>query len=181
MGEEEIREWDSNMEIHAKIWDMDTVRSFSELWSNTVVTTNGVFDIIHAGHVRYLMKAKSMGDYLIVLLNSDTSARRLKGPNRPFLSAFFRATVLAALECVDLVLVFDQKAPCDALRKLIRARVVPRYHVKGMDYANKEIPERKIIEDAGGEIILVDSNLDLSTSGIIETIRQPMIEKGLLT
>ncbi len=138
----------------------------------SVVTTNGVFDIIHAGHIRSLITAKRMGNYLIVLLNSDSSAEQLKGDGRPLVCAFHRATVLAALQCVDLVLVFNETTPCDALSKLISMGVCPKYHVKGLDYLDKDIPERAIIEEAGGEVVLVDSGLSLSTSGIIDKIKE---------
>ena len=161
------------IQIHPRILNVSFLHEFPDLWGKdkSVVTTNGVFDIIHAGHIRYLIKAKSIGNYLIVLLNSDSSVERLKGRGRPFVCAQYRATVLAALQCVDLVLVFDETTPCDALSKLISMGVCPRYHVKGLDYLDKDIPERAIIEEAGGEVVLVDSGLDLSTSAIIDKIK----------
>jgi len=175
------------MEIHPRIINMNSLTHLPGLHAMnmanvTVVTTNGVFDIIHAGHIRSLIMAKRMGNYLIVLLNSDSSAERVKDLGRPIQCAFHRATVLAALQCVDLVLVFDENTPCDALSKLISMRVCPRYHVKGLDYLNfgmgypKDLPERAIIEEAGGEVVLVDSGLDLSTSDIIEKIAKAYAE-----
>lgn len=176
MPEQAIVCWDlmEEMEIHPRIVNMNSLEFLPDLWciDKPVVTTNGVFDIIHAGHIRYLITAKRMGNYLIVLLNSDSSAERIKGSGRPIQCAFHRATVLAALQCVDQVLVFDEDTPCEPLSKLIEMGVCPRYHVKGLDYLDKDIPERKIVEEAGGEIVLVDSGLDCSTSGIIDKIKE---------
>ena len=131
-----------------------------------VVFTNGVFDILHPGHVRYLRQARALGDLLIVGLNSDTSVRRNKGPDRPINSELERAELLAALECVDAVVVFDEDTPAaivDALQ--------PDVLVKGADWAEDAIVGRDTVEARGGQVVRVPVEQGYSTSEIIRKIR----------
>jgi rfaE bifunctional protein nucleotidyltransferase chain/domain len=127
-----------------------------------VVWTNGCFDLLHVGHVRSLQAARAFGDILVVGLNSDDSVRRLKGPNRPIVPALERAEVLAALECVAHVIVFDELTPEAAL-----ARLEPDVHCKGADYApphGKPIPEAGVVQAYGGRIEFLPLVPDVSTS-----------------
>lgn len=130
-----------------------------------IVFTNGCFDILHLGHVRYLREAKKLGDVLIVGLNSDNSVTALKGPGRPYVSELERAEILASLECVDFVIIFSELRP-DSLIKLIK----PDIHVKGGDYKVSELPERKTVESLGGKVVVIPPIKGKSTTGIIEKI-----------
>jgi D-beta-D-heptose 7-phosphate kinase/D-beta-D-heptose 1-phosphate adenosyltransferase len=131
-----------------------------------LVFTNGCFDILHVGHVRYLAEARRLGDALLVAINSDRSVRRLKGPNRPVMNEAERAEILAALSSVDFVTVFDEESP----RKLI-AEVLPDVLVKGGDYRLDEIHGREEVEAAGGRVLSLPFVEGASTTGIIERIR----------
>ena len=106
----------------------------------TVVTTNGCFDILHVGHVRYLQKTKSFADYSIVLLNSDKSVKSIKGPDRPINTELDRAEVLCALSCVDYVVLFDEDSPADLLDE-----IKPDVYTKGADYTMETLPEANIM------------------------------------
>lgn len=130
-----------------------------------IVFTNGCFDILHLGHVRYLREAKKLGDILIVGLNSDNSVTALKGPGRPYVSELERAEILASLECVDYVTIFDELRP-DNLIKAIK----PDFHVKGGDYKISELPERKTVEAMGGKVIVIPPIEGRSTTGIVNKI-----------
>ena len=132
-----------------------------------IVTTNGVFDIIHLGHVSYLQSARKLGDVLIVGLNSDASVKRLKGPKRPLNSGKARASCIAALECVDYVVVFGEDDP----RKLL-GMIKPSIHVKGGDYRGKmgKIIEKETVERNGGKIVLKQMIKGHSTTSLIEKI-----------
>lgn len=132
-----------------------------------LVFTNGCFDILHVGHVRYLAQARSLGDALLVAVNSDRSVRAIKGALRPFVSETERAEVLAALACVDFVTVFDEDSP----RSLI-AELQPDVLVKGGDYALDEIHGREEVEAAGGRVVSISFVEGASTSGIVERIRE---------
>jgi len=132
-----------------------------------VIFTNGCFDLIHRGHVEYLGQAKAMGDILVVGLNSDRSVRRLKGQGRPLTPQDDRAQVLAALEMVDYVCLFDEQTPA----RLISA-VLPDVLVKGGDYRPDEIVGRETVEEAGGRVVVVPLTEGFSTKGLIEKIRQ---------
>lgn len=131
----------------------------------TVVFTNGCFDILHAGHVRYLGAARELGSCLIVGLNSDQSVRGLKGPTRPINNQDDRAEVLSALSAVDYVVLFEEPTA----EKLV-ANIKPDIYVKGGDYNVKELPEAKIIEEHGGKTILIPEVPGRSSSRIIEKI-----------
>jgi rfaE bifunctional protein nucleotidyltransferase chain/domain/rfaE bifunctional protein kinase chain/domain len=131
-----------------------------------IVFTNGCFDVLHRGHVGYLEQASRLGDVLVVAVNSDASVRRLKGSDRPVNPVEDRATVLAALACVDHVVVFDEDSP----RKLIEL-VRPDLYVKGGDYPPELIPEAELVRALGGQVEVTEYVPDLSTSKLIERIR----------
>jgi rfaE bifunctional protein nucleotidyltransferase chain/domain len=116
----------------------------------TVVATGGCFDVLHAGHVSMLRTARALGDCLIICLNSDASVRRLKGAGRPLNTATDRAAVLAALECVDSVMIFEEDTPAAALRMLR-----PDVWVKGGDYSGQNLPEASVLGTWGGQAVTV--------------------------
>ncbi len=130
-----------------------------------IVFTNGVFDIVHRGHVEYLTKARALGDVLLVGINTDASVQRLKGPERPIVSQDDRAFVLAALRVVDYVCLFDEDTPYN----LIKA-VVPDVLVKGSDWSINEIVGKDIVEAAGGKVQTIDFVPNRSTTNIIQKI-----------
>ena len=129
------------------------------------VFTNGCFDILHAGHVRYLTAARAEGDILVVGLNSDASVRIIKGRKRPLVSETHRAEVLAGLGCVDYVAIFDAPDPYRLIQTLM-----PDVLVKGSDWAENDIIGADIVKKNGGRVIRVDLLPDVSTSKIIEKI-----------
>jgi D-beta-D-heptose 7-phosphate kinase/D-beta-D-heptose 1-phosphate adenosyltransferase len=131
-----------------------------------VVFTNGVFDILHPGHLRYLQQARALGDALIVGLNADASVRRNKGPQRPINDERERAEILAALECVDAVVIFGEDTPADIIRA-----IQPDVLVKGADWAEDAIVGRDTVEARGGRVVRVPIEQGFSTSGIIEKIK----------
>ena len=131
-----------------------------------VVFTNGVFDILHPGHVRYLREARALGDALIVGLNADASVRRNKGPERPINSEQDRAEILAALECVDGVVIFNEDTPAGIIEA-----VQPDVLVKGADWAEDAIVGRDTVEARGGRVVRVPIEKGFSTTSIIEKIR----------
>lgn len=133
----------------------------------TLVFTNGCFDIIHAGHVRYLAEARKLGDCLIVGLNSDCSVRELKGPTRPVNHQEDRAEVMAALAAVDYVVVFDERTAENLISK-----VKPDIYVKGGDYCIEDIPEAKIVDTNGGKTVLIPEVPGRSSSNIIKKISE---------
>jgi len=130
------------------------------------VLTNGVFDLLHRGHVASLRAARSHGDFLVVAVNSDASARRLKGPQRPFQSESDRADILAGLRFVDAVTVFDEDTPAALIELLL-----PDVLVKGADYSEGEIAGAAAVRRAGGEVVLVELAEGLSSTGLIERIQ----------
>jgi D-beta-D-heptose 7-phosphate kinase/D-beta-D-heptose 1-phosphate adenosyltransferase len=132
-----------------------------------IVFTNGVFDILHPGHVRYLQAARRHGDVLIVGLNSDASVRRNKGPERPINPEAERGELLEALACVDAVSVFDEDTPAEIIR-----RVQPDVLVKGADWAPDHIVGRDTVEARGGRVLLEPVERGYSTSTIIERVRR---------
>ena len=136
-----------------------------------IVFTNGCFDLLHIGHVRYLSAASACGDCLIVGLNSDQSVRRIKGPQRPVTPEDQRAEVLAALSCVDAITVFSDDTP-----KRLIAAVRPHVLVKGADWAEADIVGADIVRAASGDVIRIPVVKDVSTTGIIERIhgRRPL-------
>jgi D-beta-D-heptose 7-phosphate kinase/D-beta-D-heptose 1-phosphate adenosyltransferase len=132
-----------------------------------VVFTNGCFDLLHRGHIESLEKARALGDALIVGLNSDESVRTLKGPGRPVIPAEERAEILASLECVDAVLIFEELTP-----QRVIAALLPDVLVKGGDWPGNQIVGRKEVEAAGGKVVRVEVVEGYSTSEILNKIRR---------
>ena len=130
-----------------------------------IVTTNGCFDVLHVGHIRYLQQAKRQGDILIVAVNSDDSMRAIKGDKRPLVPEDERAEMLSALECVDYVTIFPELDPIQFLNE-----IRPDIHVKGGDYRLDQIVEREAVESLGGELRLIPGAPGKSTSSLIELI-----------
>lgn len=131
-----------------------------------IVFTNGCFDILHAGHVRYLEKARSLGDCLVLGLNTDASVRGNKGPSRPINSELDRAEVVGALKSVDYVVLFGEKTA-----ETIIAKVRPDVYVKGGDYTLETLPEAKIVQSYGGRVEFVQMVAGRSTTNVIEKIK----------
>jgi rfaE bifunctional protein nucleotidyltransferase chain/domain len=132
-----------------------------------VVFTNGVFDILHVGHARYLQAARNLGDALLVGINSDDSVRRLKGPTRPINPEDERAELIAALACVSGVCVFGEDTP-HALLEAVR----PHIHAKGGDYANPDaLPETPLVRSLGGEVVILPLVQDRSTTRLVQKLQ----------
>ena len=131
-----------------------------------VVFTNGVFDLLHPGHVRYLRQARALGDVLVIAINADASVRRNKGPDRPITPEHERAEVLAALDFVDVVTVFDEDTPL-----AIITAVQPDVLVKGADWAHDAIVGRDVVEARGGRVVRVAVEQGHSTTSIVGRIR----------
>ncbi|HUX61026.1 MAG TPA: D-glycero-beta-D-manno-heptose 1-phosphate adenylyltransferase [Ignavibacteriaceae bacterium] len=153
---------------------MSEVKSLNELIilrkklkeeNKKVVFTNGVFDLIHSGHVDYLIKAKALGDVLIVGMNSDASVKRIKGNSRPILSENERAFIISNLKPVDFVTVFEEDTPANLIQNII-----PDVLVKGADWSLDKIVGREIVEANGGEVKAIEFVNDQSTSKIIKSI-----------
>lgn len=158
---------DSNINIERKIvrWDFFTENAL-ELHRQKIVFTNGCFDVLHFGHVHYLLEAKKLGDILVVGLNSDDSVRRLKGPSRPINGEKERAFVLAALSFVDYVVLFEEDTPGN----LIKA-VRPDVLVKGGDYALDQIVGADFVRENGGTVTTIPFVEGFSSSQIIEQLK----------
>lgn len=153
-----------------KILSLDQLRIERELLrqaGKNVVFTNGCFDLLHPGHVRYLQQARALGDALIVALNSDRSVRELKGDKRPILTEAERSEVMAALACVDFVTVFNEPTP----REIISA-LLPDILVKGGDWGIDSIIGREEVEAAGGKVMSLAFVDGCSTSDVIDRIAQ---------
>ena len=133
----------------------------------TVVTTNGCFDILHVGHVRYLQKTKSLADFSIVMLNSDKSVKLIKGDSRPINNQDDRAEILTALSCVDYVVLFEERSPAELLEK-----IKPDIYTKGADYTLDTLPEREIVERNGIKVEFIDFVQGKSTTNIINKINK---------
>ena len=134
----------------------------------TIALANGVFDLLHVGHVRYLEGAKAQADVLVVAVNSDASTRSYKGPDRPVIPELERAELVAALACTDYVLVFDEPD----VRGIIRA-LRPDVQVKGTDYTAESIPERAEVESYGGRVAIAGDPKDHSTTELARRLRGP--------
>ena len=130
-----------------------------------IVSTNGVFDVLHIGHIRYLQASRRLGDLLVVGINTDASTHRLKGPLRPYVPEAERAEMLAALWCVDYVTLFDEPTP-EALLAVVR----PSIHTKGGDYDAQSLPENAVVKRYGGEVVSIPFVPGYSTTGLIERI-----------
>ncbi len=150
------------------IYTKSTISSFlKSLNDQTVVFTNGCFDVLHPGHLTLLSHAKSFGDALIVGLNSDASVRRLKGKRRPINDEQFRATMLLGLKSVDAVIIFEDDTPIESIRI-----IQPNVHVKGGDYIAEELPEYQVVIDGNGRIEIVDLVDGFSSSAIIDRLNR---------
>ena len=131
----------------------------------TFVATNGCFDILHIGHVRYLQKTKSLADFSIVMLNSDKSVKLIKGESRPINNQNDRAEILTALSCVNYVVLFEERSPAELLEK-----IKPNIYTKGADYTIETLPEREIVERNGIKVEFIDFVQGKSTTNIINKI-----------
>ena len=145
--------------------ELASVLQQAKAGGNIVVTTNGCFDVLHLGHLRYLQAARQLGDMLVVAVNSDSSVRELKGENRPLVPEDERAEMLAGLECVDYVVVFPESTPIDLLSEL-----KPSIHVKGGDYKLEQLVEREVVEANGGKVVVGLNVPGKSTTNLIEVI-----------
>jgi len=150
-----------------EISELKILREQYRKQKQTVVFTNGCFDILHAGHVRYLTEAKKLGDVLVVGLNSDESVRKLKGEGRPVNPSADRAEVLAGLRAVDQVVVFDE----DTAEEMVR-QLQPDVYVKGGDYSLDRLPESSIVAAYGGRTVLVPMVEGRSTSNVIRKLKR---------
>ncbi len=151
------------------VFTRDAAKHFTEQCraaGHTVVFTNGVFDLLHPGHVRYLQQARALGDVLVIGINTDRSVRANKGPERPMTPEGERAEVLAALECVDGVTIFDEETPFNIINEL-----QPDVLVKGADWAHDAIVGRDIVEARGGRVVRVAVEQGHSTTSIVQKIK----------
>ncbi|HEY9898131.1 MAG TPA: D-glycero-beta-D-manno-heptose 1-phosphate adenylyltransferase [Pantanalinema sp.] len=151
------------------VYTIDTIAPAVADWQaqgGRTVFTNGCFDLMHVGHVRYLQAARALGDRLVVGLNSDRSVRELKGPARPILPEAERAELLAALGCVDAVVVFDERT-ADAAIQAVR----PALYAKGGDYEPDTIPETPLVRSLGGEVVVLPFVEGRSTTSLIARIK----------
>jgi D-beta-D-heptose 7-phosphate kinase/D-beta-D-heptose 1-phosphate adenosyltransferase len=136
-----------------------------KLQKKRIVFTNGCFDLLHIGHIRYLEEAKALGDILVVGVNSDSSVRRLKGPQRPITPLEERMEVLSSLECVDYVTFFDEPTPLEMISLL-----QPHVLVKGGDWSKETTVGKEVVERLGGEVVILPFVEGASTSNLVETI-----------
>nr|WP_305138784.1 D-glycero-beta-D-manno-heptose 1-phosphate adenylyltransferase [uncultured Schaedlerella sp.] len=141
------------------------IREGLRIEKKTVVAAGGCFDILHAGHVMYLEEAATMGDVLIVLLNSDISVKSNKGDTRPINPQKNRAIVLSGLECVEYIIIFEEKTPCEIIEK-----IKPDIFVKGEEYQKSFIPETKIVNAYGGQVKYIKMLDNCSTTNVIHQI-----------
>lgn len=157
------------MKPGAGLYTMDTIGKASGAWREagfSIVFTNGCFDLIHPGHIRYLQQARDQGDLLVLGVNTDKSVRGLKGPGRPILNLEERSEVLLALRCVHAVVPFAQETPLELIR-----RVRPHILVKGGDWAVEEIVGRDVVQADGGTVLSLPFHPGTSTTEIIRRIR----------
>lgn len=146
---------------------LKTIAAQAKTEGKKIVFTNGCFDLLHMGHVQLLREAKNLGDILIVALNSDRSVRQIKGPDRPILPEEERAELIAALEMVDYVTMFDEPDPLNVIRELR-----PDVLAKGGDWAEDKIVGREFVESYGGKVALIPFLKGHSTTEIIERMRK---------
>ena len=145
--------------------DLREERAAHRARGTRMVFTNGCFDLLHVGHIRYLQRARRMGDILVVGINSDASVRRLKGPSRPVQPEKDRAEILAGLECVDYVVAFEEDTPISVIETL-----KPDVLVKGADWPIDRIVGREVVEASGGRVATIPYVEGISTSALIERI-----------
>lgn len=161
----QAQEWENKMGCLVKREDLKTLLADLKTQGKTVVTTNGCFDILHVGHVRYLQKTKTFADVMLVCLNSDSSVKSIKGPDRPINNELDRAEILCALECVDYVVMFEESSP----EKLL-GEIKPDVHTKGADYTIETLPEAKVIIENGGKVEFISFVEGKSTTNVIKKI-----------
>ncbi len=152
----------------SKVFSRDAMRTRAAEWraaGEQVILTNGCFDLLHVGHIRYLEAAKQLGGKLIVGINSDSSVRRIKGEGRPAMPENERAEIIAALACVDAVVVFDEPD----VRALI-ADLRPNVQAKGTDYTAESVPERDAMAAIGGRVAIVGDSKDHSTTALLDKL-----------
>ena len=140
----------------------------------TLATTNGCFDLLHVGHIRFLQAIKRISDVLIVCVNSDDSVERLKGKGRPIIPLAERMEILDNMKCVDYVVAFEEDTPCEILNK-----IKPDIHVKDASYANRDIPEKGVVESNGGIMVFLPKLEGYSTTEIMKTIILRVAEHDL--
>ncbi|MFN7017926.1 MAG: D-glycero-beta-D-manno-heptose 1-phosphate adenylyltransferase [Fimbriimonadales bacterium] len=153
----------------SKILTREQLAQLAPMWraaGKQVVLTNGCFDLLHVGHLRYLQEARRLGDLLVVGVNSDESVRQLKGNTRPLLPENERAELLAGLECVDFVTIFEEPTAV-ALVNLVQ----PAYYAKGGDYTEQDLPESEAVRAHGGFVVILPLYPERSTSALVERIR----------
>jgi len=153
----------------SKILSWDALERLATQWREAgkqVVLTNGCFDLLHGGHLRYLQAARELGDLLVVGVNSDESVRQLKGAPRPYRSETERAELVAGLECVDYVVIFPQTTAVDLVRL-----VQPTYYAKGGDYTEQDLPESEAVVDQGGFVVILPLEAEQSTTQLVEKIK----------
>jgi rfaE bifunctional protein nucleotidyltransferase chain/domain len=154
-----------------RVFNRNEISAQVQAWheaGETVVFTNGCFDILHVGHLKTLSRARSEGSKLVVGVNSDASVGRLKGPTRPINEEADRAELLAGLRCVDAVVIFTEDTPVELL-EVIR----PDVHVKGGDYRVEDLPEREVVEKHGGRIVIIGLVPGRSTTNLIKKTQAP--------
>jgi rfaE bifunctional protein nucleotidyltransferase chain/domain len=154
--------------INAKILNQESLRRACVVWNfknQKVVFTNGCFDILHLGHIEYLAKAANLGDILVVGLNSDRSVNRIKGPTRPINDEHSRSMIIAALEFVTAVVIFDEETPYELIKT-----IQPDILVKGKDWKVEEIVGHDIVLAKGGKVETIDLTPGYSTTGIEQKI-----------
>jgi rfaE bifunctional protein nucleotidyltransferase chain/domain len=152
----------------APLLDLDEAVRLAETWrreGKRLVLANGCFDLLHVGHVRYLQDARSLGDALLVGINSDRSVTRLKGPGRPIMTAADRAELVGSLASVDGVVIFEE----DTADSLVRA-LKPSVHAKGTDYTAESVPERAAVREAGGRVAIAGDPKSHATRDLIRLI-----------
>lgn len=156
------------MSVADKLFSVESLKPVvAELKSSskTVVFANGCFDLLHVGHIRYLQAARQLGDVLVVGLNSDESVRRLKGSQRPLMPENERAEILAALTCVDFIVIF-QEPNVETLLRVLK----PDIQCKGTDYTEETVPEREVVRSYGGRVAIAGDPKDHSTRDLIQDI-----------
>ncbi len=153
------------MTIRLRISDLPALRARTRRAGKSIALANGIFDLFHVGHLRYLQGAKSLADVLVVAVNSDASTRRNKGPGRPVVPEGERAEIVAALSCVDHVVVFGSKTVVPLIRKL-----KPDWQVKGTDYTPETIPEAEEVRRHGGRVAVAGDPKDHSTTDILRRL-----------
>ena len=151
--------------VKHKIKSKEKIKEVLKYIDGTIVFTNGCFDILHQGHIHYLLNAKNYGDYLIVGLNSDKSIRKIKGENRPIIKEGARSEIIASLYFVNAVILFDEETPLELIKY-----IQPDILVKGKDWEEKDIVGADFVNATGGKVVRISFDVEISTSTIINNI-----------